>query len=127
MGRKFYVSGFKGDDRFVTDALAVREAGVIREGWDRTGSDYQSAGGKGRVRNRDAAVGLDSEDVHMGGDRAVVRAEVPEILGGRPTGDVLQVVDRYSDGGKCLGSYEIRWSKTGERSHTITSKRRVYY
>lgn len=126
MSRKaFYISGFKGDDRFVDHALEVREQGVIRDGWDQTGSDYQSSGGKGRVRQRDAAIGLDTEDVHMGGDRVVTRAETPEIVRGKPTGDVLQVVDRYSDSGKYIGSYEIRWEKTGEGQHTITGHRRV--
>jgi hypothetical protein len=127
MGRKFFVSGFKGDDRFVEHALEVREQGVIREGADRTGSDWQQAGAKGRVRQRDAAIGLDTEDVHMGGDRVVTRAEVPVIVAGKPTGGVEQVVDRYSDSGAYLGSYAVRWEKTGEGRHVIAGKRRIYY
>lgn len=127
MGRKFFVSGFKGDDKFVDHALEVQEQGVIREGWDQTGSDWQQAGGKGRVRQRDAAIGLDTEDVHMGGDRVVTRGEVPVIQGGRATGDIDQIVDRYSDSGDYIGTYAVRWEKTGEGRHTITGKRRVFY
>lgn len=127
MGRKFFISGFKGGDPYIDHALEVREQGVIRDGWDQTGSDYQSVGGKGRVRQRDAAIGLDTEDVHMGGDRVVTRAETPEIVRGRPTGDIIQVVDRFSDSGKYIGSYEVRWAKTAEGQHTITGHRRVFH
>jgi hypothetical protein len=127
MGRKFFVSGFKGGSAYIDHANEVQEQGVEREGWDKTGSDWQSQGGKGRVRARDAAVGLDTYDVHMGGDLAVVRAETPEIVGGKPTGDVLQVVDRYDDAHNYLGSYEVRWEKTDERTHRLSSKRRIFY
>jgi hypothetical protein len=127
MSRKaYYISGFKGDDRFVDHALEVREQGVIREGADQTGSEWQSAG-RGRVRQHDAAIGLDTEDVHMGGDRVVTRAETPEIVSGRATGDVLQVVDRYDDSGKFTGSYEVRWTKTARGTHVISGNRRVFY
>lgn len=127
MGRKFFISGFKGGDPWIDHALEVREQGVIREGWDQTGSEWQEQGGKGRVRQRDAAVGLDTEDVHMGGDRVVTRAETPEIVRGRPTGDLLQVVDRYSDSGKYMGTFEVRWAKTGAGRHVIAGSRRVTY
>ncbi len=127
MGRKFFVSGFKGDDKFVDHALEVREQGVIREGSDQTGSDWQQAGSKGRIRQRDAAIGLDTEDVHMSGDRVVTRAEVPVITGGRATGDIEQVVDRFSDSGKYLGTYAVTWEKTGDGRHVIARNRRVYY
>jgi hypothetical protein len=126
MGRKFYVSGFKGDDPYVDHAEEVRREGVIRDGWDKTGSEWQATG-RGRVRQRDAAIGLDTEDVHMGGDRVVTRAEVPEIVGGKPSGDIEQVVDRYSDSGAYLGTYLVRWAKAGEGRHVIAGKRRVFY
>lgn len=76
---------------------------------------------------QDAAIGLDTEDVHFAGDRAVTRAEVPVFEGGRPTGDIDQIIDRYSDGGKFLGSYTVRWEKTGEGRHTIARNRRIFY
>lgn len=125
MSRKvFFVQGFQ--DRFVDHALDVKAQGVIREGADQTGSEWQSAG-RGRVRQRDAAIGLDTEDVHMGGDRVVTRAETPVITGGRATGDIEQVVDRFSDSGKYLGSYAVTWEKTGDGRHVIARNRRVYY
>jgi hypothetical protein len=126
MGRQFFVSGFKGGDAYIDHANEVGRQGVEREGWDKTGSEAQVAGDKRRVRVKDAAIGLDTYDVHMSGDLAVVRAETPEIKGGRATGDVLQVVDRYDDAHNYLGSYEVRWEKTGERTHTLASRRRIF-
>jgi hypothetical protein len=126
MGRKFFVSGFKGDDKFVDHALEVRREGVIREGVDDVPVETQEVMGRRRLRRVDAAIGLDSEDVHMGGDRVVVRAETPEIKGGKATGDILQVVDRYSDSGAYLGSYQIRWEKVAPGRHVLASKRRIF-
>lgn len=127
MGRVFYFSGYRGEDAFVDHADEVRQQGVEREGWDKTGSEAQIVGPKRRVRQKDAAIGLDTQDVHMGGDRVVTRAELPEFKGGRPTGNIEQVVDRYSDSGHYIGSYVVRWEKNGEGRHVNAGKRRVWY
>jgi hypothetical protein len=129
MGRKFFVSGYR--DGFVDHALEVRERGVDREGVERTVAEAEVVdtirGPRSRVRQRDCAVGLDTEDVHMGGDPCVTRGEHPEFVGGRPTGAIIQLVDRYDDARNYIGSYEIKWEKTGARSHAIASKRRVFH
>lgn len=108
-------------------AWQVHQEGVNREGADQTPTEaqvtYNDRGERvARVRHRDAAIGLDSQDVHMAGDRCVTTAEIPDGKGG-----VTQYVERYDDAGKFSGSYEVRWEKTGPRTHTLASKRRVYY
>jgi hypothetical protein len=114
MGRKFYVSGYR--DGFIDHALEVRRAGVDREGVERTAAEAEVVdtirGPRNRVRQKDSAIGLDTEDVHMGGDPCVTVGEYPEIVGGRPTGDVLQYVARYDDARNYIGTYEVRWGKT---------------
>ena|SRR5215469_5996693 len=108
-------------------AWKVHQEGVNREGADQTPVEAQvTRNDQGqqvsRVRHRDAAIGLDSQDVHMGGDRCVTTAEIPDGKGG-----VTQYVERYSDDGRFAGSFEVHWEKTGDRTHTLTTKRRVFY
>lgn len=128
MGRQFFVSGFKGDDHFVDHALQVRREGVNREGAEACPTEaqvtYNAQGNRvARVKHRDPAIGLDSEDVHMSGDRAVVVAEIPDPT----TGDICQYVERYSDSGKRIGSYVVPWLKVGEGRHQKGSPKRIYY
>ena len=127
MGRKFYVSGFKGDDPWVDHALKTRREGVNRDGAEETPVENQvvySPGGRRIVRpqHQDAAVGMDSEDVHMGGDRCVVVAENPTR-----GGDLIQTVERYDGSGKFVGSYEVPWHKIGQGRHQKGTPRRIYY
>lgn len=127
MARKvFFVQGF--NDRFVDHALQVKREGVNREGAEETSTEAQvtqNAQGNrvSRVKHRDAAIGLDSEDVHMSGDRAVVVAEIPD----GKTGDLHQYVERYSDDGRFIGSYVVPWYKTGEGRHYKGMPRRIHY
>lgn len=129
MARKaFFVSGFRGDDRFVDHALQVKKDGVNRDGADQTPTEAQvtvNAQGNrvARVKHRDPAIGLDSEDVHMSGDRAVVVAEIPDPK----TGDLTQYVERYSDSGRFIGSYAVPWRKIGDGKHEKGSPKRIYY
>lgn len=128
MGKQFFISGFKGDDKWIDHALQVRADGVNREGAEDCPTEaqvtYNAQGNRvARVKHKDPAIGLDSEDVHMSGDRAVVVAEIPDPK----TGDINQFVERYSDGGSFLGSYVVPWYKTGEGRHTKGSPRRIYY
>lgn len=127
MARKvFFVQGF--NDRFVDHALQVKRDGVNRDGAEDTPTEaqvtYNDQGQRvARVKHRDAAIGLDSEDVHMSGDRAVVVAEIPD----GKTGDVHQYVERYSDDGRFIGSYVVPWYKTGEGRHYKGVARRIHY
>lgn len=121
--KAFFVSGFKGDDRFVDHALEIQERGVVREGWEQTPTEAQVVGSKRRVRHKDAAIGLDSTDVHMGNDRVVVEAEIPDPK----SGDITQVVHRYSDAGRYSGSYSVVWEKTAEGRHTLARTKRIFY
>ena len=128
MGKQFFVSGFKGDDGFVDHALRVKREGVNRDGAEDCPTEAQVTKNEqgnrvARVRHRDPAIGLDSEDVHMSGDRCVVTAEIPDPR----TGDIHQFVERYSAGGKFIGSYDLPWYKTGEGRHTKGTARRIYY
>lgn len=126
MARKaFYISGFK--DHFVDHALQIQREGVCREGVENTQSTAQvtkNAQGNrvGRVIQQDSAIGLDSVDVHMSGDRCVVTAEIPQS-----NGDIVQYIERYSDGGKFIGSYEVPWRKIGEGKHEKDKPRRIWY
>lgn len=126
MGKQFFVQGF--NDNFVDHALKVRREGVNREGAEDCPTEAQvtqNAQGNrvARVRHKDPAIGLDSEDVHMSGDRAVVVAEIPDPK----TGDIHQYCERYSDSGKFIGSYVVPWHKTGDGQHTKGSARRIHY
>lgn len=127
MGRKvFFVQGFS--DHFVDHALQVRQDGVNREGAFDTPSEAQvvtNAQGNrvARVRQVDPAIGLDSEDVHMSGDRCVVVAEIPDPK----TGDLVQYVERYSDSGARIGSYAVPWHKIGPGRHEKGSPKRIFY
>jgi hypothetical protein len=103
-------------------AWKVQQEGVNREGAEETPTEVQTAGGKSRVRHLDAAIGLDSQDVHYDGDRVVVVSENPD---GR--GDIFQHFERYSDSGKFLGSYVGRWEKVAEGRHVLARTRRIFY
>ena len=127
MARKvFFVQGF--NDRFVDHALEVKREGVNREGAENTPTEAQvttNAQGNrvARVKHRDPAIGLDTEDVHMGGDRCVVTAEIPDAK----TGDLVQYVERYSDSGRFIGSYAVPWYKIGIGKHEKGAPRRITY
>lgn len=108
-------------------AWKVHQEGVNRDGADQTPTEAQVAindhGERvARVRHRDAAIGLDSQDVHMGGDRCVTTAEVPDGRGG-----ITQYVERYSDGGKFIGTYAVQWNKEANGRHVSEKPRRVFY
>lgn len=127
MSKKYFIFDWNRGDGWEEHVSRIREGGVIREGVENTTAEAQVVHNKkgervARVRQADAAIGLDSEDVHMGGDRVVVEAELPSR-----GGDVTQVVHRYSDSGKYIGSYEAVWEKTDSKIHTLTRKRRVFY
>jgi hypothetical protein len=129
MARKaFFVSGFKGDDSWVDHALQVKREGVCRDGAEDTPTEAQvttNAQGNrvARVKHKDPAIGLDSEDVHMGGDRCVVTAEIPDPA----SGDLRQYIERYSDSGRFIGSFVVPWYKVGEGRHQKGTPRRINY
>ena len=104
-------------------AWKVHQEGVNREGAEKTPTEVQRAGGGERVRHLDAAIGLDSQDCHMGGDRVVTVAEIPDPA----TGDITQYVERYSDSGRFMGSYAIPWQKWGDGNHVSGKPRRIFY
>lgn len=102
MGKSFYVSGFKGEDRWVEDELEVRQhGGVVREG-------AMEAQKTGKFR-RTSALGFDSDQMHYAGDRVVTRGEVVES-----NGDVTYYFERIGDDGKSRGTYQQPWRKEGE-------------
>jgi hypothetical protein len=127
VSKKYFIFDWNRGDNWEEHVTQVREGGVIREGTENTIAEAQVVQNKhgerrARVRQRDAAIGLDSEDVHMGGDRVVIEAELPQS-----SGDVTVVGHRYSDSGKFLGTYEFGWDKTDSKIHTLARKRRVFY
>src|SRR5215475_1406890 len=115
VGRKYFIFGFNRGDNFEEHAWKTRWEGVNREGAEQTPTkaqisyDQEGREVNRRVRHLDAAVGLDSRDVHMSGDPCVVVAEIPD-----GKGTVTQYVERYSTSGKFLGSYAVDWNKTAE-------------
>lgn len=127
MGRKYFTFDWNRGDNFEEHAWKVQQEGVNREGADRTVSEAQIVGDKRRVRQKDAAIGLDTRDVHHRGDKVVISDEVPEIKGGKRTGDVLSYGHRYSDSGKLLETREYRWIKVGDGKHVLAGSRRVSY
>lgn len=81
--------------------------------------------GKSRLRKKDSALGLDSQTFHHGGEEVNILAEIPEFVGGRPTGDIIvQYVARGTDDRP--KTYEMRAHKTGEGQHTFDRPRRVF-
>lgn len=146
MGRSFYVSGFKTQDkdRWVVDEAEFRAKGdearhpgvselkaerrAIMD--PRTGEQaVNPLTGKARWRTtkRDASLGFDSTEVHYAGDRVVKVAEEVEILGGKPTGDILYRFERIGDDGRSQGTYVQRWAKDGEGRHVSTGKAKRYF
>ena len=122
MSKKYFVFGFNRGDNWEEHAWKTRWEGVNRDGAEQTPTEVQTVGSISRTRHQDAAVGLDSQDVHMSGDPCVVVAENPD-----GKGRVIQTVERYSQSGKFLGTYEVEWNKTAEGCLTSEKPRRVFY
>ena len=129
MGRKYFIFGYGQAGRaWENHAWKVHQEGVNREGAEETPTEaqvvYNPQGERmARVRHVDAAVGLDSQDVHMSGDPCVVVAENPD-----GKGNVYQHVERYSsDGGRFIGSYVVKWSRTADGQLTSEKPRRIWY
>ena len=127
MSKKYFIFGFNRGDNFEEHAWKTRWEGVNREGAEDTPTEaqvvYNPQGERiSRVRHQDAAVGLDSVDVHMSGDPCVVVAENPD-----GKGNVYQQVERYSQSGKFIGSYVVKWSKTDKDCLTSEKPRRIFY
>ena len=127
MSKKYFIFGFNREDNFEEHAWKTRWEGVNRDGAEQTPTEaqvvYNPQGERiARVRHQDAAVGLDSVDVHMSGDPCVVVAEIPD-----GKGTVTQYVERYSTSGKFLGSYAVPWRKTDRDTLTSEKPRRIWY
>lgn len=144
MGRQFFVSGFKREDRWVTDELELRAKNTDRHPGaedlvtenrpiidPRTGEvAVNPVTGRKRYRpvKRDSALGFDSTEVHYAGDRIVTVAEEVEIQGGKPTGRILHHFMRYGDDGRSLGEHVQPWEKTAEgRFQQAGKAKRKYY
>jgi len=117
------------------EAEIRRQGGVVREGIDQvpeTAQELRAGAGddpervvKSRLRKRDVAVGIDSDSAHHGGEEVNVIYDGPEIKGGRPTGDLIQVyVVRGTDDRP--RTYEKRWHKVAEGSHVAERSRRIF-
>lgn len=122
MSKKYFIFGFNRGDNWEEHAWKTHQEGVNRDGAEETPTEVQTVGSTSRTRHLDAAVGLDSQDVHMSGDPCVVVAENPD-----GKGRVIQTVERYSQSGKFLGTYEVEWNKTADGRLTSEKPRRVFY
>jgi hypothetical protein len=123
VGRKYYFFGeTQAGVGWEKHAWKTHQEGVNREGADETPTETQTIGGISRIRHKDAAIGLDSVDVHMSGDPCVVTAEIPD-----GKGTVVQYVERYSAGGRFLGSYAVPWHKEADGCLVSEKPRRIYY
>ena len=121
MGKRYFIFGFNRGDNWEEHAWRTHWDGVNREGVDSLPSEAQVVGDRTRVRTPNSAIGLDSQDVHMGGDLVVVEAETPDGKGG-----IIQTVHRYSDSGRFIGTYESQWDQTGRGQHTLRRTRRIF-
>ena len=122
MSKRYFIFGFNRGDNWEEHAWKTRWEGVNRDGAEETPTEVQTVGKISRTRHLDAAVGLDSQDVHMSGDPCVVVAENPD-----GKGRVIQTVERYSQAGKFLGTYEVEWIRTADGCLTSEKPRRVFY
>ena len=129
MSKRYFV--IEKSDRWTTHAAQVHEQGVQHERVGDIPVEEQkvsvvqpdgSVATKSRLRRQDASIGLESQDLHMSGDRVVVTHE--EAVPG--TGDINMYVDRYSDSGKRIGSYMVPWYKTGDGQHRKGTPRRIF-
>jgi len=123
VSKRYFIFGFNRGDNWEEHAWKVHQEGVDREGADQMPSEAQVVGKRVRVHTPGAAIGLDTQDVHMGGDRVVVVAENPD----RRTGDVDVTVERYSDSGRFLGTYRSTWERDGRGRQILSRTRRVFY
>jgi len=126
VGRKYFIFGFNRGDNFEEHAWKTRWEGVNREGAEDTPTEeqvvYNPQGERiSRIRHKDAAIGLDTQDVHLSGDRVVITDEVPD-----GKGDIVAVGHRYSDSGKFIGSYEFYWEKVAENHQVLARRRRTF-
>ena len=122
MSKRYFIFGFNRGDNWEEHAWKVHQEGVNREGAEETPTEVQVAGSGRRVRHLDAAIGLDSQDCHMSGDKVVTTAEIPN-----GKGDIMQYVERYSDSGKFIGSYGIPWLKMADGRHVSGMPKRIFY
>jgi hypothetical protein len=114
-----------------------REGGIIREGVDRLEVEAQEIRDgedapddpekvvKSRLRKKDAAIGLESGLMMHGGLETTILAEVPEIVGGKPTGDILTQYVAWGQDDKPR-TYEVRWHKVRDGSHVADRPRRIF-
>ncbi|MFI4977531.1 MAG: hypothetical protein ACHQC8_02465 [Solirubrobacterales bacterium] len=119
------------------DAQIRREGGIIREGVEslpveaqelRDGDDAPGDPEKvvkSRLRKRDSAIGLDSGLMTHSGLETTIIAETPEIVGGKPTGDILTQYVAWGQDDKPR-TYEVRWHKVREGSHVADRPRRIF-
>jgi hypothetical protein len=128
MSKKTYV--IEKSDGWTTHAAQAHEEGVVYDGVDsipveRQEIQVQQADGsvvtRGRNRKPNATIGLDSQDVHMGGDRVVVMREERQA-----SGDINMVVQRYRDDGRSNGTYIVPWHLTSNGSHRKGTPRRIH-
>lgn len=117
MGGKVY--GFS--DAWARHADMVNREGIDREGVNDTERVGQTIGKKSRMMRKDAAIGLESVDVHHGGDRVVIDVESPQ-----KNGDIIVRGQRYDDNSRFRGTMEYRWVKVAEGKHVLEGSRRVY-
>lgn len=141
MGRAFYVSGFRdqdkgaGKDRWVTDELEERERDTRLSDLEKIptrtrpliGPDGQQvidALGRPRfVKEKPGAFAWRSEDVHYKGDRVVIR----HVEHDQKTGKTTTYFSRIGDDGRAeRGTYAVEEEQTGERQHTIARSRKFY-
>lgn len=120
------------------DAQIRREGGIIREGIEQLPQEAQEIRDgedspfddpervvKSRLRKKDAAIGLEGGLVTHGGLEVTVIAEVPEIKGGKPTGDIITQYVAWGQDDKPR-TYEVRWRKEGEGHHVAERARRIF-
>lgn len=135
MGRAFYVSGFKREDRWVEDELEERASNRRNQELEKIptvkrpllgpdGKQVVDALGRPRyVYDKPGAFSWRSEDVHYKGDRVVIRGtEVDE-----KTGVTRTYFSRIgADGRPERGTYELTEERTGDRQHTIARSRKIF-
>lgn len=99
MGKVFYFG-----DAWTRNEEEAQRQGVVHEGWEQAPVKDVGTGRKRAQLREDASLGLDGQDVHVGGDRVTLRAE-------ERTADGVVTYWQNERG----GTYRQRWIKDGER------------
>lgn len=138
------MSGFKRDDRFVTDELEFRAKGdearhpgamdvkaekvaIIDPRTGEQAVNPLTGAKRYRTVRKDASLGFDSTEVHYAGDRVVKVAEEVEVQGGRQTGRILYRFERIGGDGRSQGTFVQPWEKTSEGRFTQAGKAKRYF